>query len=733
MTGADGIAILILATILIAIGVYLLHWLYRHSSKDESFVRTGMGGERVVMGGGALVIPIIHTITPVRMNAIPVEIRRTGENSLITRNKMRIDLVAEFFARVIPTKDGVSIAARNFGSRLQHADQLKEIVQGRFIDAMSAVAATMTMEEIHSNRNQFMRDVSALVAKTLGSNGLELENASLISLNQSDISVFNPANAFDAEGLTQLTGQIEERRKLRNQIENDTRLEIMQKDFEAEQRALTLNRDLEYARIEQTQELETRKAAQAAAIEDQLSSSAISIHNARVRTEQESERVRIARDRLIDAERINSVSDIKNLEIERQRDNELHEINLSKSLDLQRIANRKEVDAERIETEHAVREFEIKSRQDISVLESNATAQIDTTRLESEKLVETSRIETSRVIEMLSVERDKQIRISNELAAGEQEKATIAKRYSVDLERLKKDEEIVHLEIAKNQKIKLAETTAHHMIEDAQIATGRDLDELRIAARNYVEKFEIEQQKELEITDKERLIAVINKSIEEAYAKTEAAQASKVLAAVEEEVVSAKEEEIANRVKRIELIDATSKAERETLRVVSAATAEKIATEQRALAEIAEANASEVRYAKDAEGQRVLNDAENMRSDESRRSAIYENLIKSLPSIIRETVKPMENIESIKILQVDGVPGINSPSEMGGGGGDDGGSGNMTDRVMNSAMKYRTQVAFVDGLMADLGLPMANIGSAGGMSFRNFAPPIKGAKEDGED
>ena len=76
MTSADLIAIVITLTILIAVGVYLLHWLYRHSSKDQSFVRTGSGGERVVMGGGALVIPIIHDITVVNMNAVPIEIRR---------------------------------------------------------------------------------------------------------------------------------------------------------------------------------------------------------------------------------------------------------------------------------------------------------------------------------------------------------------------------------------------------------------------------------------------------------------------------------------------------------------------------------------------------------------------------------------------------------------------------------------------------------------------------------
>jgi uncharacterized membrane protein YqiK len=732
MIGADAIALIILLTILIAIAVYLLHWLYRHSSKDQSFVRTGAGGEKVVMGGGALVIPIIHDITLVNMNAIPVEIRRAGEHSLITRNKLRVDLIAEFFVRVIPTPEGVSLAARTLGSRTDSSEQLKEIVQSRFVDALSAVAATMTMEEIHSNRKDYMRQVAELAGATLGTNGLELENASLISLDQTDIGVFNPANAFDAEGLTQLTQQIEERRQLRNRIENDASIGIKLKDYETQQRAIEIDRDLEYARIDQAREIEARRAAQLAAIEEERSSSAISISNAKIRAEQEAERIRIAKDKLIDAERINSGTEIRNLEIDRQRDNEQRAIEMSKSLETQRIVSRQEVEAQRIENERRLKEFEIRSKQEIAIIEANALAEVDRTKLESGKLVESSRIEIAQTIESLEVEKEKQIRIINELADAEKERASILKRYNIDLERLRKDEEIVHLEIAKNEKIKLAETSAFRKVEDAAITMNRELDELRITARKFVERFEIEQSKEVEIVDKERLIAVINKSIEEAYAKTEAAGAVKALAAVEEQIVSAREEEAANRAKRIELIEAAARSEREALRVVSQATAEKEASEQRALAEIAAANASAVRYEKDAEGQTRLNEAENMRSDAARRSAIYENLVRNLPDIIRETVKPMENIESIKILQVDGVPGLNSPSETGGAGGDGGGGGgggNMTDRVVNSAMKYRTQVAFVDGLMKDLGLPLEHLGGAGGMSFRNFPAPGKDGGE----
>ena len=584
VTAADAIAIIILLTILIAVGVYLLHWLYRHSSKDQAFVRTGSGGEKVVMGGGALVIPIIHDITLVNMNVIPIEIKRAGETSLITKNKMRIDAIAEFSVRVIPTEENVSLAARTFGGQTGSPERVTEVVQSRFVDAMAATAAMMTMDEIHQNRKGYIQSVAEQVTASLASNGLELENASLVSLNQSDISVFNPANAFDAEGLTQLTQEIEERRKLRNRIENESRIDIKQKDFETEQRAIEIDRNLEFARIDQQRDIESRRAAQLASIEEEKSSSAISISQSKIKAEQEAERIRIAKEKLVSTERINSETEIRLLSIDRNKDNEERSITASKLIETSRINSKHDIDAERIEKEREIREFEIKSREAISISEANAMAKVDKSKLESEQIVEASRIEVEKTIESLAVEKDKHVRVMTEQADAEKERAAILKRYDVDIERLKKDEEIVHYEITKNQNIKLAETTAFRKIEDANIATHREVDELRIAARKFVEKFEIERNKEVEIIDKERLIAVINKSIEEAYAKTEAAEAHRKLASVEEQVNTAREVEVATRAKSVEKLDAESKADRERIRVTIAASAAKDAAEQRALA-----------------------------------------------------------------------------------------------------------------------------------------------------
>ena len=50
-------------------------------------------------------IPVLHEVTPVLMNVMRVEVRRGQSNALITRDRMRVDLIAEFFLRVQPTRD----------------------------------------------------------------------------------------------------------------------------------------------------------------------------------------------------------------------------------------------------------------------------------------------------------------------------------------------------------------------------------------------------------------------------------------------------------------------------------------------------------------------------------------------------------------------------------------------------------------------------------------------------
>src|SRR5690242_7885113 len=74
--------------------------MYRRASKEVSYVRTGFGGQRVIMNGGSLVLPVLHEIIMVNMNTLRLEVRRADEQALITKDRMRVDVQAEFYVRV---------------------------------------------------------------------------------------------------------------------------------------------------------------------------------------------------------------------------------------------------------------------------------------------------------------------------------------------------------------------------------------------------------------------------------------------------------------------------------------------------------------------------------------------------------------------------------------------------------------------------------------------------------
>lgn len=255
--------------VLLLVIVLIFSRLYKRSSKELSYVRTGFGGQKVIMNGGGLVFPVFHEIIPVNMNTLRLEVRRANEQALITKDRMRVDVQAEFYVRVQPTVESIANAAQTLGRRTINPEALKELVEGKFVDALRAVAAEMAMEELHEQRVDFVQKVQAAVSEDILKNGLELESVSLTGLDQTNKEFFNPDNAFDAEGLTKLTQEIEERRKKRNDIEQETEVLIKRKNLDAEQQKFEISRDQEYARLEQERAIQVRAAEQVAQIEQE--------------------------------------------------------------------------------------------------------------------------------------------------------------------------------------------------------------------------------------------------------------------------------------------------------------------------------------------------------------------------------------------------------------------------------------------------------------------------------
>jgi uncharacterized membrane protein YqiK len=173
---------LIVAVIVIAIIVWLVNWLYRRSSKEVSFVRTGLFGEKVVINGGAFFIPVIHDVTPVNMNVLQMAVTRRNDDALITRDRMRVDIDAEFYVRVKPMRDAVAVAAATLGKRTMQPEQLHALLSGKFISSLRSVASEMTMEEMHEMRGTYVQRVKEAAAEALAQNGLELESVAITDL-----------------------------------------------------------------------------------------------------------------------------------------------------------------------------------------------------------------------------------------------------------------------------------------------------------------------------------------------------------------------------------------------------------------------------------------------------------------------------------------------------------------------------------------------------------------------
>ena len=290
-------------------------------------MRTGLGGQKVVLDGGAFVLPIVHDVIPVNMNTLRLEVdarARQGADHQGPHARRRDRRVLRARAPRVPTR--WRRRRRRWACARMEPEQLKELVEGKFVDALRTAAAEMTMEELHEKRGAYVKRVREAVAEDLTKNGLELEAASLTQLDQTGMEFFNPSNAFDAEGLTRLTEQIEHRKKQRNDVEQDTLIAIRNKNLEAEKLSLDIDREGEYARLAQQREVEIARAAPARRAGRPSARSASRTPRARRSPRKQTiDAARIRSEQTLEQERIGKERAIQGAEIERRMALELAE------------------------------------------------------------------------------------------------------------------------------------------------------------------------------------------------------------------------------------------------------------------------------------------------------------------------------------------------------------------------------------------------------------------------
>ena len=349
------------AAIAVVIAVYILRWLYRRSTKEAAFVRTGFLGEKVVVNGGAFVIPVLHEITPVNMNVMRIEVQareRLGADHQEPHARRPRRRVLRARRR---QPELVAAAAQTLGRRTLQPEGIRELLEGKFAAAMRTVAAQMTLEEMHEKRGDYAsagaRDSAASCSPL---NGLELESVAIVDLDQTSLEYFDPSNAFDAEGLTQLTESIENRRKMRNEIEQRTLVDIRNQNLDTQKKVLEIDRDDRICAAgagargrDPPRRAARRTGARARACATRKPS------RRNLSSREAVEKSRLAQERNITEERIKTEEDTQRREIARRRSLDEAEMKTREKTEREQIALELELEKARIERERAQSELEI--------------------------------------------------------------------------------------------------------------------------------------------------------------------------------------------------------------------------------------------------------------------------------------------------------------------------------------------------------------------------------------
>ncbi|MBK1880348.1 flotillin family protein [Pelagicoccus mobilis] len=309
----------VLIVVLILTFLFILSRFYRRASKEVAFVRTGMGGEKVILDGGGLKWPVFHEIILVNMRTLRLQVDRKNEEGLITADRMRVDVTAEFYLRVKPEKESIAKAAQTLGERTLEPERLKELLQGKFVDALRSVAAGLSMEQLHEQRAEFIQSVQESLSEDLLKNGLELESVSLTALDQTGREYFKEDNAFDAQGLAKLTLITESKREERNRIEQEARIKIENQNLDAEKQSFEIKRAEEFARLDQQREVEMATAQQEARIKTEDAIRKREAEEARITAEQAVKEADIFSRQAVEEKDIEAKRRIEEADIARRR------------------------------------------------------------------------------------------------------------------------------------------------------------------------------------------------------------------------------------------------------------------------------------------------------------------------------------------------------------------------------------------------------------------------------
>ena len=680
------IVLVVLLAILTAFAATVIR--YRIPKADVALVRTGGAKEKINITRGLWVNTIIHEIKEISLNTMRIEVIREGPEALITYDFNRGDVEVVFYLKVEPEEDDVLRAAQALGDKSMTPETVRELIEPKLEGALRSVAAESAIQELLQKRQEFADKVQEACGEDLEvQNGLTLETVSIIRVDQTPVETLDAENRFDAVGIREITEITAEQEREKVDIVQRKEVAIVQIEVAARIEKLEAEQEQAWAESDQQKNIAIYAAEREAETLKFQYEMEQGVQEREYEMKQEVERARITQEQVVQEREIEMVRDVEVARVQQEQIVQEREIEKNLIVETQQIAQSKVVQLAEIEQHLAVQLQKIEQEQAIEVREIEKVLQVEKARIaqeegislrdiERELIVQTERFAQEQQVQQREIEKNLVVETAQIDQLRQVELAEIAKMLAVEIARIGQEQQVEVREIAKvlevekarivqeegislrdierelivqterfaqEQQVQQREIEKNLVVETAQIDQMRQVELAEIAKMLNVEQSRIGQELRVALTDEDRKIDVANKQQVTALAEKEKLVAEAERMGAEVNVTATEQVMEAEWQREVAVISAEAQAQ-PIERLADAILAEARAKAQGEMAEYEARNVAE---------QRVLV-----------QEAILE-LINDADDIIEQLMRPVEKIDSIKILDMgnnDGQGGINRSS-----------------------------------------------------------------------
>ena len=210
---------------------------YKRCPSDKILVvygNTGGSSAKCIHGGGAFIWPVVQDFA--YLSLIPISIEANLTNAL-SRQNIRVDVPCRFTVGISTESDSMNNAAERLLG--QTSDQIQELARDILFGQLRLVIATMSIEEINSDRDKFLENISKNVEAELKKIGLKLINVNVTDIKDESGYIAALGKEAAAKAINEAKVSVAEQDKIgeigKAEAERDTRIKTSQANATAVQ------------------------------------------------------------------------------------------------------------------------------------------------------------------------------------------------------------------------------------------------------------------------------------------------------------------------------------------------------------------------------------------------------------------------------------------------------------------------------------------------------------------